>query len=67
MRKNESATPTLDTYAQLAAYRPDRPEVRRWIFPELTLIINNSCAPGAKIDVLSFAAREEDAEKGGKE
>ena len=52
-RRQESRTPTLDSYRTIYRYIPEQPEVRRFIWRSRKLIyINLSARPDAKIDKL---------------
>lgn len=47
---DKSRTPILDTYEKTAEYRPEWPDVRRFIIPETKKIIWNTAALEGKID-----------------
>lgn len=52
-QKNESRTPTLDSYRTVFKSIPEQPDVRRIISRKKQLIcVNIAARPGAKIDKL---------------
>lgn len=52
-RRQESRTPTLDSYRTIYRYIPEQPEVRRIISRRRrTICVNLAARPGAKIDQL---------------
>lgn len=49
----------LKTYKRIRVFRPDAPNIRRWVLPEERRIYINTAAPDGKIIELRFGKEKE--------